>query len=54
MVLAPGHAKVPGPSPDAASGNTTSPYCRAVSAYFWLTDNEVDIIKVNLLLIDLK
>ena len=24
-------AKVPGPCPDAASGNTTSPYCRAVS-----------------------
>ena len=23
-------AKVPGPCPDAASGNTTSPYCRAV------------------------
>ena len=23
-------AKVPGPCPDASSGNTTSPYCRAV------------------------
>jgi hypothetical protein len=26
-------AKVPGPCPDAASGNTTSPYCRAVSKH---------------------
>ena len=25
-------AKVPGPYPDASSGNTTSPYCRAVTA----------------------
>jgi len=26
-------AKVPGPCPDAVSGNTTSPYCRAVISH---------------------
>jgi hypothetical protein len=26
--------KVPGPCPDASSGNTTSPYCRAVTFHF--------------------
>jgi len=28
-----GGAKVPGLCPDAASGNTTSPYCRAVMVH---------------------
>jgi hypothetical protein len=34
-------AKVPGFNPDAASGNTTSPYCRAVSS------NNLDINEIE-------